>query len=148
MGSRHSGEDVGEIPRSANTSNRGFGLIIGLTIAISFLVFIVSVYPIGGETDIHQNSTWCWIVSDTDPDPGRICTSDERDALKEDDAATINLNTLTGDPIHFNSSHNESSLADFVVLDDVEICIEFVTYSIDSPTCLFRFMEENSTGIM
>ena len=33
-----------------------------------------------------------------------------------------------------------------VSLDDVEICIEFSTYSVDNPTCLFRYLERNSTG--
>jgi hypothetical protein len=66
--------------------------------------------------------------------------------LKEGDTGKINLDTLTGDPILFNSTHNETTLSWFVSLDNVDICINFSVYSVDNPTCLFRYLEKNSTG--
>jgi len=113
---------------------------------LALMLISITVFSNGGNFGILHNSTWCWIINDTDPAPGKECTSTQIAALEQGDSGTVLMGTRNGDPIHFNSTHNDTKLDKFGSLDDVEICISFSLYSIDSPTCLFRFLEKNSSG--
>jgi len=130
---------------SGKTFKCRYALVFIAAVFLSFSL-IGLVFSTGTVPEIHQNSTWCWIISDSNTAPGTTCSSSDIAALEEGNAGTISMDTKGGDPIHFNSSHDNSSLIYFESLNDVEICINFSAYTVDNPTCLFRYLEKNSTG--